>query len=170
KMGGTAKQPVAPTKTPSATKSSGVTQGIKSLSIGTTAVKSGATPRAASPARTSSPSRSGSPTRTASSISIGGGKLPSSVPVAAPPPVSKGKKINVLEEYAKRNSEKSSINLVVIGHVDAGKSTLMGHLLYLLGEVNERTMKKYERDAEKMKKGSFCFAWVLDETEEERSR
>ncbi|KAI8620107.1 P-loop containing nucleoside triphosphate hydrolase protein [Chytriomyces sp. MP71] len=62
------------------------------------------------------------------------------------------------------------IHLVVVGHVDAGKSTLMGHLLYLLGEVPERTMQKYERDAEKMKKGSFCFAWVLDETEEERSR
>ncbi|KAJ3212960.1 HBS1-like protein [Dinochytrium kinnereticum] len=56
------------------------------------------------------------------------------------------------------------------GHVDAGKSTMMGHLLYLLGEVDERTMRKYEKDSEKMKKGSFAFAWVLDATEEERSR
>ncbi|TPX66955.1 hypothetical protein SpCBS45565_g04109 [Spizellomyces sp. 'palustris'] len=80
------------------------------------------------------------------------------------------KRINVAEEYKKRNAEKESLNLVVVGHVDAGKSTLMGHVLYLLGEVNERTMKKYERDAEKMKKSSFAFAWVLDETEEERTR
>ncbi|KAJ3393196.1 HBS1-like protein [Entophlyctis sp. JEL0112] len=82
----------------------------------------------------------------------------------------KGKRIDIAEEMAKRDSAKSSINLVVVGHVDAGKSTLMGHLLFLLGEVNERTMKKFERDSEKMKKGSFCFAWVLDETDEERSR
>ncbi|KNC99194.1 translation elongation factor EF-1, subunit alpha [Spizellomyces punctatus DAOM BR117] len=80
------------------------------------------------------------------------------------------KRINVAEEYKKRNAEKESLNLVVVGHVDAGKSTLMGHVLYLLGEVNERTMKKYERDAEKMKKSSFAYAWVLDETEEERTR
>jgi elongation factor 1 alpha-like protein len=54
--------------------------------------------------------------------------------------------------------------------VDAGKSTIMGHLLYILGEVDDRTMKKYEREAEKLKKGSFAYAWVLDETDEERSR
>ncbi|KAI8831489.1 HBS1-like protein [Chytriomyces cf. hyalinus JEL632] len=93
-----------------------------------------------------------------------------SIKPAPQPSIAKGKRIDVVQEYAKRNLEKSSLNLVVVGHVDAGKSTLMGHLLYLLGEVNERTMKKYERDAEKMKKGSFCFAWALDETEEERSR
>ncbi|CAG8836418.1 16937_t:CDS:2, partial [Racocetra persica] len=55
-------------------------------------------------------------------------------------------------------------------HVDAGKSTLMGHLLYLLGEVNERTMKQYERDSSKIGKSSFAYAWVLDETGEERNR
>ncbi len=46
----------------------------------------------------------------------------------------------------------------------------MGHLLYLLGVVGERTMKKFEKDAEKMKKGSFSFAWVLDDTDAERER
>jgi elongation factor 1 alpha-like protein len=59
---------------------------------------------------------------------------------------------------------------LILGHVDAGKSTLMGHLLYKLGNVNERTVRKYEKESESMKKGSFSFAWVLDETEEERSR
>jgi len=46
----------------------------------------------------------------------------------------------------------------------------MGHLLTLLGDVNERTIQKYQRDAEKIGKGSFAYAWVLDETEEERDR
>lgn len=56
------------------------------------------------------------------------------------------------------------------GHVDAGKSTLMGHLLYLLGNVNKRTMHKYEQESKKAGKASFAFAWVLDETGEERDR
>lgn len=56
------------------------------------------------------------------------------------------------------------------GHVDAGKSTLMGHLLYLQGEVTEKTIRKHERDAQKIGKASFAFAWVLDETGEERAR
>ncbi|KNC76577.1 hypothetical protein SARC_10929, partial [Sphaeroforma arctica JP610] len=55
-------------------------------------------------------------------------------------------------------------------HVDAGKSTLMGHLLYKVGKVDKRTMHKYEKDSEKIGKSSFAFAWVLDETGEERER
>ncbi|KAG0277407.1 HBS1-like protein [Linnemannia exigua] len=81
-----------------------------------------------------------------------------------------GKRIDVVTEYQKRVAEKESLNLVVIGHVDAGKSTLMGHLLYLQGEVNEKTIRKHERDAQKIGKASFAFAWVLDETGEERAR
>ena len=46
----------------------------------------------------------------------------------------------------------------------------MGHLLYLFGEVSEKTMKKYERDSSNIGKSSFAYAWVLDETGEERSR
>lgn len=57
-----------------------------------------------------------------------------------------------------------------LGHVDAGKSTLMGHLLYLLGNVNKRTMHKYEQESKKAGKASFAYAWVLDETGEERDR
>lgn len=52
--------------------------------------------------------------------------------------------------------------------MDAGKSTLMGHLLYQLGSVNKRSMHKYEQESKKVGKGSFAYAWVLDETEEER--
>jgi translation elongation factor EF-1alpha len=46
----------------------------------------------------------------------------------------------------------------------------MGHMLYKLGKVDERTMRKFERESEKAGKGSFAFAWVLDETGEERER
>jgi elongation factor 1 alpha-like protein len=58
----------------------------------------------------------------------------------------------------------------VIGHVDAGKSTLMGHLLFLLGYVDSKTISKYERDSKAIGKDSFHFAWVMDAGEEERQR
>nr|XP_061806375.1 HBS1-like protein [Nerophis lumbriciformis] len=78
--------------------------------------------------------------------------------------------IDVKAEMEKRQGGKPLLNLVVIGHVDAGKSTLMGHLLYLLGNVNKRTMHKYETESKKAGKASFAYAWVLDETGEERDR
>ena len=56
----------------------------------------------------------------------------------------------------------------LLGHVDAGKSTLMGHLLFQLGFVGKKAMHKFEQDSRKAGKGSFAYAWVLDETEEER--
>ncbi|XP_023932313.1 HBS1-like protein [Lingula anatina] len=79
-------------------------------------------------------------------------------------------KVDVQKEIEKRKTGKELLNLVVIGHVDAGKSTLMGHLLYQLGFVNKKLMHKYEQDSKKIGKASFAYAWVLDETEEERSR
>jgi elongation factor 1 alpha-like protein len=56
------------------------------------------------------------------------------------------------------------------GHVDAGKSTLMGRLLADLNAIDQRTMDRYRREAEKIGKGSFAFAWVLDQSSEERAR
>uniref|UniRef100_A0A3P8SHU7 HBS1-like protein n=1 Tax=Amphiprion percula TaxID=161767 RepID=A0A3P8SHU7_AMPPE len=95
------------------------------------------------------------------------------MPAAPTPGRSSGKTrhaINVKAELEKRQGGKPLLNLVVIGHVDAGKSTLMGHLLYLLGNVNKRTMHKYEQESKKAGKASFAYAWVLDETGEERDR
>ena len=66
--------------------------------------------------------------------------------------------------------EKDRINLVVIGHVDSGKSTSTGHLIYKCGGIDERTIKKYEKEAEEMGKGSFKYAWVLDKLKAERER
>lgn len=78
--------------------------------------------------------------------------------------------IDIKAELEKRQGGKQLLNLVVIGHVDAGKSTLMGHMLFLLGNVNKRTMHKYEQESKKAGKASFAYAWVLDETGEERER
>lgn len=78
---------------------------------------------------------------------------------------------NAHELFVKeRGKEKEQIHLVVIGHVDAGKSTMMGHLLVDLGNVSQKTMHKYEQESRKLGKQSFMYAWVLDETGEERTR
>ncbi|KAL7993137.1 putative translation protein, beta-barrel domain superfamily [Plasmopara halstedii] len=74
-----------------------------------------------------------------------------------------------LEEVA-RTRGKTKISMVVIGHVDAGKSTITGHLLYKLGYVSKRLMHKYEKESQEAGKSSFAYAWVMDADEEERSR
>ncbi len=66
--------------------------------------------------------------------------------------------------------EKTHINLVVIGHVDAGKSTTTGHLIYKCGGIDKRTIEKFEAEAKEMGKGSFKYAWVLDKLKAERER
>lgn len=65
---------------------------------------------------------------------------------------------------------KPNLNLVVIGHVDAGKSTLMGHLLYLCGRVDDRIIRMNQKQCKEQGKATFHFAWVLDQHEEERNR
>lgn len=54
--------------------------------------------------------------------------------------------------------EKVHINIVVIGHVDSGKSTSTGHLIYKCDGIDKRTLEKYEKEAESMGKGSFKYA------------
>jgi elongation factor 1-alpha len=66
--------------------------------------------------------------------------------------------------------EKTHINLVVIGHVDSGKSTTTGHLIYKCGGIDKRTIEKFEKEATEMGKGSFKYAWVLDKLKAERER
>ncbi len=68
------------------------------------------------------------------------------------------------------SSEKPHLNLVVIGHVDHGKSTLVGHILYRLGLVDQKTLQTLEEEAKKRGKESFKFAWLLDKLKEERER
>jgi hypothetical protein len=66
--------------------------------------------------------------------------------------------------------EKLHCSIVVIGHVDSGKSTTTGHLLYKCGGIDKRTIEKFEKEAAEMGKGSFKYAWVLDKLKAERER
>ena len=66
--------------------------------------------------------------------------------------------------------DKETLNVVFIGHVDAGKSTLGGHILYLTGMVDQRTLEKYEREAKEMNRESWFYSWALDTNDEERSK
>ena len=66
--------------------------------------------------------------------------------------------------------EKKHVNIVVIGHVDAGKSTTTGHLIYKCGGIDKRVIEKFEKEASEMGKSSFKYAWVLDKLKAERER
>ncbi|RXK39774.1 elongation factor 1-alpha [Tremella mesenterica] len=66
--------------------------------------------------------------------------------------------------------EKLHVNVVVIGHVDSGKSTTTGHLIYKCGGIDKRTIEKFEKEAAELGKGSFKYAWVLDKLKAERER
>jgi len=65
---------------------------------------------------------------------------------------------------------KEHLNIVIIGHVDAGKSTMGGNLLYLCGTIDKRTMEKYEREAKEAGRETWYLSWALDSTPQERSK
>ena len=67
-------------------------------------------------------------------------------------------------------NQRSRLSMVVLGHVDAGKSTLMGQVLLQLGHVQKRTITKYQKQAAELGKASFALAWVMDEDDSERER
>ncbi|HKM13554.1 MAG TPA: translation elongation factor EF-1 subunit alpha [Candidatus Methanomethylophilaceae archaeon] len=67
-------------------------------------------------------------------------------------------------------ADKEHINLVVIGHVDHGKSTLTGRILLESGAIDPHIVEKFKKEAELKGKGSFYFAWVMDGLKEERAR
>lgn len=61
-------------------------------------------------------------------------------------------------------------SLVCIGHVDAGKSTISGNLMYLMGAVDDRTIQKYKQEAKEKNRESWWLAYVMDENEEEKAK
>ena len=67
-------------------------------------------------------------------------------------------------------ADKPHVNLVFIGHVDHGKSTLVGRLLYDSGALSEQEYRKLEAEAKSVGKGSFAFAFAMDNLKEERER
>jgi elongation factor 1-alpha len=73
--------------------------------------------------------------------------------------------------YDDMSSKKPHMNLIVTGHVDHGKSTLVGHLLFETGAIDQRTIEEFAKESEKTGKGdTFKFAWVLDKLKDERER
>ena len=62
------------------------------------------------------------------------------------------------------------LNIVFIGHVDAGKSTLSGSILYIMGMVDHRTIERYEREAKTRNRESWFLAFIMDTSEEERAK
>jgi len=68
------------------------------------------------------------------------------------------------------SKEKPHLNLIIIGHVDHGKSTTTGHLFYDAGAVSQKVIDQYEAEAKAMGKESFKYAWIVDRLKEERER
>jgi peptide chain release factor subunit 3 len=65
---------------------------------------------------------------------------------------------------------KEHLNIVFVGHVDAGKSTMGGNLLFLTGMVDKRTMEKYEKEAKEAGRETWYLSWALDSTPQERAK
>jgi len=76
----------------------------------------------------------------------------------------------VTEVALKEGDPREHINLVFIGHVDAGKSTLSGNILYLTDNVDKRTIERYEREAKERNRESWFLAFIMDTNEEERAK
>jgi peptide chain release factor subunit 3 len=84
--------------------------------------------------------------------------------------VEKEQAADVDEETLKEIYGKEHVNIIFIGHVDAGKSTLGGAILYVTGMVDQRTLDKYKREAKEMGRETWYLSWALDLTNEERSK
>ena len=65
---------------------------------------------------------------------------------------------------------KESVNIIFIGHVDAGKSTIGGHVMFLMGMVDKRTLEKYEKEAKEINRESWYLSWALDTDQNERDK
>ena len=71
----------------------------------------------------------------------------------------KPKKKIVIREY---KAKKEPVNVIFCGHVDAGKSTIGGQIMYLTGMVDKRTLEKYEREAKEKNRETWYLSWALD--------
>lgn len=75
-----------------------------------------------------------------------------------------------VEDDVPEGDPREHFNLVFIGHVDAGKSTLSGNILYLTDNVDKRTIERYEREAKERNRESWFLAFIMDTNEEERAK
>lgn len=86
------------------------------------------------------------------------------------PDVAFDSKTVAMEEVEGQQDDREHLNIVFIGHVDAGKSTLSGNILYLTDHVDKRTIEKYEREAKSRNRESWFLAFIMDTNEEERAK
>ncbi|XDB66885.1 PREDICTED: eukaryotic peptide chain release factor GTP-binding subunit ERF3B [Capra hircus] len=94
------------------------------------------------------------------------------------PPEESGQEMMEKEEIRKSKSmvvpsgapKKEHVNVVFIGHVDAGKSTIGGQIMFLTGMVDKRTLEKYEREAKEKNRETWYLSWALDTNQEERDK
>ena len=91
-------------------------------------------------------------------------------PARAADAVEKEQSADVDQDTLKEMYGKEHVNIIFIGHVDAGKSTLGGSILYTTGMVDERTMDKLRREAKEAGRETWYLSWALDLTSEERSK
>lgn len=68
------------------------------------------------------------------------------------------------------DTKREPCSMVFIGHVDAGKSTICGNLMYLMGVVDQRTIDKYKQEAKDKGRDSWWLAYVMDNSEEEKEK
>ncbi|KAI7824177.1 P-loop containing nucleoside triphosphate hydrolase protein [Kickxella alabastrina] len=98
---------------------------------------------------------------------------PAATPVSAPAPAALEPIVETLEvddDVLLDEHFKEHINVIFMGHVDAGKSTLGGNILFLTDMVDKRTMEKYEREAKECGRESWYLSWALDTNQEERAK
>ncbi|RKP15023.1 P-loop containing nucleoside triphosphate hydrolase protein [Piptocephalis cylindrospora] len=95
----------------------------------------------------------------------------SSTPKPTPtPPVAVEEEEEIDEELSEDLFGKETMNVIFMGHVDAGKSTMGGNILFLTGMVDKRTMEKYEKEAREANRESWYLSWALDTSAEERKK
>ncbi|KAK9905118.1 hypothetical protein WJX75_009979 [Coccomyxa subellipsoidea] len=82
----------------------------------------------------------------------------------------RNKELQRIHEELQKADNREHMNIVFIGHVDAGKSTTGGQILYLTGGVDERTIQKYEKEAKDKNRESWYMAYIMDTNEEERAK
>ena len=75
-----------------------------------------------------------------------------------------------VKEAESVTTEKEHVNIVFIGHVDAGKSTIGGQLMYLTNMVDKRTLEKYEKEAKDKNRETWYLSWCMDTNQEERDK
>jgi peptide chain release factor subunit 3 len=107
-------------------------------------------------------------------------ETPAPAPAKAPPAPKKevstaddnddGETEEIDPSSLKEGDPREHLNLVFIGHVDAGKSTLSGNILYLTDNVDKRTIERYEREAKELNRESWFLAFIMDTNEEERAK